>query len=278
MTHVIHATTRSAGDVAARPCAAGLSRTVAVAVAVCVAVALAAVPGRADGVSVSIGLGAQVLPDYFGAATYRARPLGYGALHDIEFGDFQRDDPGPREDRTGFAFGGAVRVSHARLAEDNPELAGLSDVPWSLETGAVAGYSTGTLRGFADLRYGVIGHNSFVGEIGGDVILRPGANTTITLGPRVQIGSDAYAETYFGVTATEAAASSFAAFAADGGILSAGLQLNLVHRFDDDWSIRGRLDLRDLQGSAADSPITAQGSGFQARAGVTLVRRFSLGD
>lgn len=241
-------------------------------------VALGTGAAQADGLTASIGLGAQVMPDYFGADTYRFRPLGYVELHDLEFGSFSRADPGPREDRSGFAFGGAFRVSHARLVEDNPELAGLDDVPWSLEAGGSVSYSTGTIRGFAELRYGVIGHNTLVGEIGGDAIFRPGDRTMITVGPRLQIGSDAYSDTYYGVSAGEAAASSFSAYDAEGGILSAGLQLNVVQRLNDDWSVRGRLDLRELQGSAADSPITANGSSFQARAGVTLVRRFTLGN
>lgn len=231
----------------------------------------------AQDVTASIGFGAQVMPDYFGADTYRTRPLAYLELHELEFGGFSRADAGPAEDRTGFAFRGAFRVSHARRAENNPELSGLEDVPFSLEAGGGIGYSTGTVRGFAELRYGVIGHRSFVGEVGGDVILRPFDATTITLGPRLQIGSDAYAATYYGVTASEAAGSMFSAYEADGGILSAGLQLNVVQRLNDDWSIRGRVDLRQLQGSAADSPITQNGSRFQARAGVTLVRRFSFG-
>ncbi|WP_224815384.1 MipA/OmpV family protein [Hasllibacter sp. MH4015] len=245
------------------------------------AAAFAAMTGGAasaegPGITASLGFGGQVMPDYFGADSYRVRPLGFGQLHELEIGPIARPDTGPRE---GFGFRGAFRISHARLAEDNAELVGLEDVPFSVELGGGVGYATEAWRVFGDVRYGVIGHNTFVGEIGGDVIFRPSDSTTITLGPRVQIASDDYAQTYFGITAAEAAASvsGFGAYDAEGGVTYAGLQLNIIHALNDDWSVRGRLELGELQGSAADSPIVQNGDTFQARAGVTLVRRFTLG-
>ncbi len=238
---------------------------------------LAPTPGLADGISLSLGFGGQVRPTYSGSDSYDVSPWGYFSLHEIEWGPISRGDVGPRELREGFTFGGAVRPVRGRSADDNPELAGLADVDFSIEAGLRAQYGTGDWRVFGDLRYGVIGHESVVAELGGDAIFHAGPDTYITLGPRLLFGSDAYADTYYGITAAEALASSFAAYDPQGGLVSAGLQMNVIHELNEDWSLRGRLEVSELVGDAADSPIVQGGTTTQMRAGVTIVRRFNLG-
>ena len=127
------------------------------------------------------------------------------------------------------------------------------------------------------LRYGVVGHEAFVGELGADVFLRPSDRLTLRAGPRALFGDSDYAQTYFGVTAAEAAApgSTFAAFNAGGGLLSAGAELGAEYRINDNWGIDAAITYEQLRNDAAASPITVQDNNLSARIGIT--RRFSLG-
>lgn len=241
--------------------------------------AVGAVPSAAQaqgfGISGEIGFGARVRQGYFGAEDYTIGPRGRGSLEAIRFGPISRGEPGVARDTEGFGFRGAFRLVPGRSASDFTELTGLEDVPFSVEVGLGVGYETQNARVFADARYGVIGHGAWVGEIGGDVIYRPTESMTISAGPRAFFGSGDYANTYFGVTTAEAGASTFSAFDASGGLLSAGFEVQIDQRLNDDWSIRGELELSRFLNDAGRSPITQETD--HAILSVTLARRFSFG-
>lgn len=248
------------------------------------AVALSAGAGGIDtvqaqgfGISGEIGFGPRVRQTYFGSDEYGIGARGRGGLEALTFGPISTGEPGVPRVRDGFGVRGAVRLVPGRSAADYSELTGLEDVPFSAEIGLGLIYETSNARLFADARYGVIGHGAFVGEIGGDVILRPSDSLTISAGPRFFFGSDDYANTYFGVSAAEAGASAFRAFDATGGLLSAGFEVRVDQRLNEDWSVRGELEISDFLNSAANSPITQAGSAPHAIFSVTLARRFSFG-
>jgi outer membrane scaffolding protein for murein synthesis (MipA/OmpV family) len=128
---------------------------------------------------------------------------------------------------------------------------------------------------FANLRYGVIGHETLMGEIGGDVIYRPTEQLTLRAGPRLIWGSDDYAQTYFGVSASESAASGFDAFDASGGILRQGVKAEATYQFNDDWGLIGTIRYDQLRDDAADSPITQ--SEDQLSGSIVLTRKVTFG-
>lgn len=236
-----------------------------------------ALPAMAQGFGISgeIGFGASVEQRYFGSENYRVSPSGNFSLEALTIGPISTGTPGVERDTTGFGLRGALRVISERTADDDPELAGLEDVPFSVEAGLGVAYETERYRIYAEARYGVIGHNAWVGEIGSDVIYRPTQALTISAGPRLFFGSDAYANTYFGVTGAEADLSTFDAFDASGGILSAGLEVRVDQRLNDNWSVRGELEISEFLNDAAISPITQEPT--HAILSVTLARRFSFG-
>ena len=127
---------------------------------------------------------------------------------------------------------------------------------------------------YAKLRYGVIGHESLVAEVGGDLYYRPSDQITLSAGPRVLWGSDDYAQTYFGVTDAESDASSFDSFEAGAGIMSAGIEAEAQYQFNDNWGVTGTIRYDQLQEDAADSPITQ--SDDQLSASVVITRRITL--
>lgn len=220
-------------------------------------------------------------PEYFGSDDYKLGPdfaLGLNFLQLPGGRTFGSADP--RDPRYGFGLRGSFRYIGDRKAADHPELAGLADVDDSLELGLGLGYTSRNFDAFADLRYGVVGHESFVGELGADLKMHPTENLTLSLGPRIFVGSNDYAATYFGVTAAEAAApgSNFAgrAFNAGGGVLSAGLELGATYRIDDNWGIEGAVTWDRFTNDAADSPIVQQGERDQYGVRIGITRRITL--
>lgn len=251
--------------------------------AACLAMALAAAPiatavqAQEFGISGEIGFGLRTRQEYFGAESYGIGPRGRGGLEALTYGPISSGTPGVARDTTGFGLRGAVRLVPGRSADDYSELTGLEDVDFSLEMGLGAAYEGQSYRVFADARYGVIGHGAWVSEVGADYIMRPTDTLEISVGPRLFFGSDDYASTYFGVTMAEAGASAFAAYAAQGGLLSMGLDMRVEQRLNENWSVRGDLEISEFVNAAADSPITEQGSARHAIFSVTLARRFSFG-
>ncbi|WP_226779200.1 MipA/OmpV family protein [Oceaniglobus trochenteri] len=240
-----------------------------------------AVPAATPDLIFTVRGGASVAPDYFGSGDYSVGPdfaLGLNFLRlpgGRSFGSADANDP-----RYGLGLRGSFRYIGKREAADHAELRGLNDVDASVELGLGLGYTSRNFDAFADLRYGVVGHESFVGELGADVKFHPTDRLSLSIGPRVFVGSDDYAQTYFGVSAAEAGAagSNFAgrAFNADGGVLSAGIELGATYKIDDNWGVEGAVTWDRFTGDAADSPIVRQGDRDQYGVRIGITRRITL--
>lgn len=180
--------------------------------------------------------------------------------------------------RYGLAPRGSFRIIGKRSATDHAELTGLEDVPLSVEVGLGLGYTSQNFEAFADVRYGVVGHHSFVGELGADVVLRPSDRLTLTAGPRVVIGSARFNQTYFGVTGAESVASGgvLAAYAPGAGAVSAGVEVGATYALTDKWNLDGALRYDKFLGDAKGSPIVAQGADDQLRVTIGVSRLISL--
>ncbi|WP_073327711.1 MipA/OmpV family protein [Wenxinia saemankumensis] len=221
-----------------------------------------------------LGGGAASVPGYFGSPETEIVPdlafsFAYARLGGFEFGD-----PDPYARASGLGFGASFRVVPERTARDYPELAGLDDLEQAVELGGQVSYAGPGFEAFAALRYGVTGHEALVGEVGLDAVLRPQEDLELTLGPRVVYGSDDYADYYFGISAAEAAASGVDAFAAGAGIVSAGIAFGMEYRLAPAWSLYGTARYDQLQGDAADSPITFDDEQVSVSLGIT--RTFDL--
>lgn len=88
-------------------------------------------------------------------------------------------------------------------------------------------------------------------------------------------GDRKYMRTYYGVSATGAAASGLTPYAAKAGVESADLGASLHYRFSDRWSALARGGYGRLVDSAADSPIVArEGSANQGQLVLALLYSF----
>lgn len=222
--------------------------------------------------------GVKTSPSYFGSDDYEVGPTASLSLDYLRLpGGFQI---GSREDR-GFVGGFRPRFSfrylNPREASDNPELRGLDDVDTSVEIGAGLGYDAEDFRIFADLRNGVIGHHDWAGVVGADAITRPTDALTLSAGPRVNFGGDDFMDTYFSISAAEAAASGLPAYDASGGLTSVGIELSARYDISDRWGLEGVAAYDRLVDDARDSPIVGLGSEDQYEFRFGITRDISLG-
>ena len=143
-----------------------------------------------DGFSFGLGVGARAQPNYFGSDEYGARPIPGFNFERLKFGSLDLGG----EQKLGFGFGPSFRIIGPREADDFDELTGLEDVELSVEIGGGLEFNAPDYELYANLRYGVLGHESLVAEVGGDVIYRPTEQVTLSAGPRILWGSDDYAQ------------------------------------------------------------------------------------
>jgi len=219
--------------------------------------------------------GIKVTPDYFGSGDYSAGPdFGFGLNFARLPGGRSFGSTDPNDPQYGFGLRGSFRFIGERDAADHAELTGLNDVDTSVELGLGLAFTSRNFDAFADLRYGVIGHESLVGELGADVKFQASDRLTLSAGPRLFMGSDKYAQTYFGVTAAEATYGP--AYTAGGGLLSAGVELGAQYKINDDWGVEGAVSWNRFMNSAADSPIVQTGDRDQYSVRIGLTRRITL--
>lgn len=243
-------------------------------------VAAPMVPVKAPKLAFTLRAGVSGAPAYFGAKDLEAGPdfsfsLNYLALP----GGRSIGSADPRAVSYGFAPRGSFRYIAKRSSKDNKELAGLNDVKAAVELGLGLGYTQRNFEAFADVRYGAIGHHAWVGEIGANAVMHPSEQLTLRVGPRVFFGNNDYANTYFGVTAAEAAAagSKFTtAYTAKGGALTAGLELGATYAINDAWGVDGAVRWDKYLGDAKSSPIVAQGKDNNVSLRIGMTRRFSF--
>jgi outer membrane scaffolding protein for murein synthesis (MipA/OmpV family) len=223
---------------------------------------------------VTLRAGVQVSPAYFGSDEYELGPDLAARLDYLRFpGGFEYGSSRTVGFRTGWGLQGSFRYVGER---DEDAIDGLDDVPWSAEAGLGVGYEQRNWRAFTDVRYGFVGHNAWVGEIGADAIAYPVDGLTLTAGPRFQFGTDSFARTYFGVSPEESDASGLEPFDASGGLYATGVEIGARYLFNERWGVEGAATYDRLVGDAADSPITEQGSPDQYGVRVGITRRISL--
>ncbi|UWQ22766.1 MipA/OmpV family protein [Jannaschia sp. W003] len=219
--------------------------------------------------------GVQSTPKYFGAESNEVGPDLGAELNYLNLGPLSFGDPDPLYRPEGFGVTGSFRFVDERSASDDAALAGLDEVDSAIELGAGVRYAAPSYEVFGAVRYGVTGHETFVGELGADVFSRPTDRLTLRAGPRALFGTDDYADTYFGVTPAESATSGLATYDPSGGLISAGVELGAGYRLSDSWGVDATVRYDVLTGDAGDSPVVLDQDQVSASIGVT--RRFTFG-
>ena len=221
-----------------------------------------------DGVTLRFGLGPSFAPEYFGSDDVAP---GVGAKFQLERLQLGGRSFGGGDANYGLGTTGSFRLIGARTASDFDALAGLEDIDTSLEVGGGLEFTTPNYDVFAVVRYGVVGHESFVAELGSDVFYRPTDQLTFKAGPRLLLGDDDYAQTYFGVSG----AANLADYTAQGGLMSAGAVAAATYAINDDWEVIGTVKYNQLRSDAADSPISETDD--QVSGSIILTRKITFG-
>ena len=242
---------------------------------------LAASPAAAQR-TLTLGLGAQVAPDYPGADSYGigpmplfdlrrpGEPITYESADDgAGFGILARDSV--------INFGPAFRFQGKRDEEDVG--AAVGDVGFTVEVGGfVEVLPSRNFRIRAELRKGLGGHRALVGSLGADLILRDDQNYIFAVGPRVRWADDKYHDRYFGVTPAVAGATGLSALDPDGGVYAVGGIANFTRRLGRNWGLQAYAAYDRLVGDAADSPIVRSfSSRDQFSGGLGLWIEFDVG-
>ena len=219
--------------------------------------------------------GGIVTPDYFGADSYRVSPTGRFRFTGLRFGGMSVGDvDGPGKFAPGTGVRGAFRYIPRRKGKD--ELAGLDNVRSAVELGLGLHHTTESWQVYGDLRYGVIGHRSFAGEIGANAIWRDPSGLVLHAGPRAEFGDARFMRTYFGVTPSEAMASGLEEFRPGRDTFAIGFEIGAYQPLSADWGITASLRYNRLRGDATRSPIVRLGSRDQMTARLGLTRHFTL--
>ncbi|WP_139312755.1 MipA/OmpV family protein [Acuticoccus yangtzensis] len=221
---------------------------------------------------IDVGAGVSMEPTFPSSKTYG--PSGYPllALQYLRLPVFGEVVDG-KEKLAGFSLFPSFNVVGERLEDDASYLEGVGDTDYALELGAGAAFRYGFLRAFGLVRYGVTGHNGFVGEAGVDVLLKPMERLEVSFGPRISAADGAYMDYYFSVPNS---AVELSAYEADGGIKDVGFQATASYALTENWRLHGQLKYTHFVGEALDSPIVDAGNDQEIRVGVGLTYRFRL--
>lgn len=219
--------------------------------------------------SVDIGGGVSVSPTYPGADDVEAGP--WLIWRNAGFSDSAGADGRAQ----GFSISPSFGTVGERNPDDDPALAGLGEIDRAYELGAKASYTSGPMTGYLALRKGFGGHDGVVGEAG--VKYRTDASDRLSLwsGLELGYGNDSYNQTYFGISAADAASSGYAAYDAGSGINRVAAKLEARYSLNENTAILGELEYGRLVGDAGDSPLVQDRSQPAVRLGI--VRNFSFG-
>jgi outer membrane scaffolding protein for murein synthesis (MipA/OmpV family) len=175
--------------------------------------------------------------------------------------------------------GPVARFVGGRYASQDARLAGLREVKWGGEFGAFAEFwpIQDLVRARVEVRQGVRAHDGLVADVGLDAVYRVGDHT-VSVGPRLSMGSKQYVERFYGVTAAEAAANGLVtAYAPGGGVTSVGALAAVNTAWSPAWSTSVYAGYKRLTGDAAGSPITRNlGSPNQYSFGASATYSFTL--
>ncbi|TGT32123.1 MipA/OmpV family protein, partial [Mesorhizobium sp. M4B.F.Ca.ET.169.01.1.1] len=105
----------------------------------------------------------------------------------------------------------------------------------------------------AGLRHGIRSHNGFVADSTAAAFCDITPTVRISGGPRVTFASSNYFDAYYGVNATEAAASGLSEYHPGGGVKSTGLGGAITWKVTEPMTASVFTEYSRLMGPAADS-------------------------
>jgi outer membrane scaffolding protein for murein synthesis (MipA/OmpV family) len=233
-----------------------------------------------DGYIVTFQAIGAVAPSFPGSSVVRPYPFPGISVRGVgEPERFSAPDDGfgvPVFEADGLRMGPVANFVFRRGWRDG--LFGLHHVGITHEVGGFAEYfAFDHFRARAELRQAVDGHEGFVASLGADFYAE--ANSfRVSLGPRLNLGDNRYANAYFSVTPAEAILNGrLEPYQANGGFTAAGGVATVRYDFTPNLNATVYAGLQRLTGSVGGSPIpNLVGSRDQFTAGVSVSRSFEV--
>lgn len=177
-----------------------------------------------------------------------------------------------------FRAGATGKLVMPRDEDDSNDLKGLTPVKMGGELGVFAeAYPTDWLRVRGEVRHGIRSHDGIVADIAADAFVDVRPDVRISAGPRMTLASNDYADTYYGVNASESAKSGLTAYDPDGGIQSVGVGAAITWQVNEKIETSAFAEYKRLVGDAAKSSLVKErGDKDQFLIGLSATYRFDF--
>ena len=177
-----------------------------------------------------------------------------------------------------FRAGLTGKLVPGRDEGDSRDLKGLHDTDWGVELGGFAEfYPTDNVRGRVEVRRGIGAHDGVVADFAVDAFTDITPTVRVSAGPRATVATKDYFKEYYGVNATESAASGLAQYKPGGGLKSLGIGGQITWKTTDKITTSAYAEYSRLMGPAADSSLVKErGSANQATFGLQATYRFDF--
>ena len=181
-------------------------------------------------------------------------------------------------DNGGFRAGLAGKLIFGRSDSASKDLTGIDPVRFGGEVGVFGEvYPSDWLRIRGEVRHGIRSHSGVVADFSADAFYDVTPAVRLSAGPRVSFASASYFDAFYGINATEAAASGVAAYKPGGGTRAVGIGGAIDWKATDKLTTSVFTEYSRLMGPAAKSSLVQQrGSRNQLLIGVSASYRFDF--
>ncbi|MBB3443982.1 MipA/OmpV family protein [Rhizobium sp. BK379] len=208
---------------------------------------------------VMVGAGVMFQPKYEGSDEMEISPLPFVSA---TFFDRLTIDPTGVEltayERGPFQFDVKVGYDFGRNEDDSDDLRGMGDIDGGVTVGGKATWSYGPAEFFVSVDKTIGGSDGLLGTVGVEVTRPVNEKLILGAGASATFADKNYMESYFGVTAAQAARSGYDAYKPGSGVKNIDLSVSATYMFHENWMVRAEQDVGFLVGDAADSPLVKQ--------------------
>jgi outer membrane scaffolding protein for murein synthesis (MipA/OmpV family) len=210
----------------------------------------------------SLGGGASYAPRYEGAANNRLRfmPLVDASYKDGHFFMSLLRGVGYNfSESRNVQYGVRLSPGHGRRESADPHLHGMGNIGFTPEAGLFFNQRFAPWYISGGISSGSHGTHA---ELGGGIGFPLSVADRLRLGVNLNWGNAKYNQTYFGVTAAQAAASGnvINTYDSSAGIKDYAMTANWLRNYDKDWFSNAGLSYKWLAGPAKQSPLTQRSS------------------
>lgn len=159
-----------------------------------------------------------------------------------------------------FQYGLRLTVETGRDESRSSKLAGLGDINSTLEPGGFFNYYINPNYALlSSVRYGSgVDHNGVQLSVGGRATSLLNTQHRLSALFSANWASSSYMQSYFGVNATQSAASGYTPYTASAGLTDIKIGANWHWTLDNNWSLTTGASIKHLMGDAANSPFILQ--------------------